>query len=239
MDTPRFYVSELREPTVVLPQAETRHAILSLRLSAGDEIELFDGRGGAARAVLVGNPEKSRGKAARTVSVQLGEIRREPPPSRTLTLISAGCKGARLDWLIEKTTELGVTRIVLAEFERSVVHIRADQAEKLQRTAIEACKQSGRNWLPEIVAGVRALDAAREPAELFVCDLGAAVSYRSNEKPETAQTAFIVGPEGGLMESELAAFRSAGAQFVRLAEHVLRVETAAVCAAAQWAGHLR
>jgi hypothetical protein len=71
---------------------------------------------------------------------------------RTLTLLVAACKGPRLDFLVEKCTELGVTRLVLTEFTRGVVHIGRRHAEKLRRTAIAAGKQCGRSWLPEIEA---------------------------------------------------------------------------------------
>lgn len=235
MHIPRFHVNELRGPTVELPEAESRHAVLSLRLMERNEVEVFDGRGNVARGEIVAAVTTKRGKAARIVQVQIGEIRREAPPARPLTLIVAGCKGARLDWMIEKCTELGAARIVLADFERSVVHVRAAQADKLLRTAIEACKQCGRNWLPEIAAGMRMLDATgKKEGALLVCEPGPASKPLSAMVVKEPAAAVVIGPEGGLTESELTELERRGALRVRLADHILRVETAAVCAAAQF-----
>lgn len=242
MHIPRFYVSELREPLTVLPEAEARHARSSLRLVNGDEVELFDGRGGLAAGVVEapGAIGKARGKTAPQLSVRVRDIRRESAPQRTLTLIVAGCKGARLDWMIEKCTELGVTRIILAEFERSVVRVSPGHTDRLLRTAIEACKQCGRNWLPELEAGATLLDAAKPAiSRLLVCEPG----QPSESLPAALATGgsavtAVIGPEGGLTAAELDSLDQLGGLRVRLAEHVLRIETAAVCVASIWAGSL-
>jgi 16S rRNA (uracil1498-N3)-methyltransferase len=168
----------------------------------------------------------------------------EPPPSATLTLIAAACKGARLTWMLEKLTELGTTEIVIAEFERSVVHASAAHEKKLRRTALEAGKQSQRAWLPEVRCGATLADAVpgSPGGSLIVAhpspDAPPLTSRLHGQVlPESCFTA-VVGPEGGLTEAELALLLDRGGGLVRLAPHILRVETAAVAVAANWAAHL-
>jgi 16S rRNA (uracil1498-N3)-methyltransferase len=161
-----------------------------------------------------------------------------------LTLVVPGCKGARLDWLIEKATELGVSRFILAEFERTVVHTRPQHGRKLERTAIAACKQCHRAWLPQIQSGV-----ALGQAVQAVADAALLVAHLSGDAPPlakwlaahhstTANLAVVIGPEGGLAPAELDALMAAGGQLVCLAEHTLRVETAALAVAACWAAEM-
>jgi 16S rRNA (uracil1498-N3)-methyltransferase len=162
-----------------------------------------------------------------------------PRPARTLTLMVPGCKGDRLQWLVEKGTELGVSRFILTEFEHSVVHTGPQHVRKLVRTAIEACKQCRRAWLPQMESGLRLSDAVEtlkgtallaahpEPASPSFA------SWLSARRPQ--DLAVVIGPEGGLIATELEAVRCAGGQTVRLGKHTLRVETAAIAAAACWA----
>lgn len=237
----RFFCHELHGSTVTLDEAETRHALQVLRLSAGAEVLLLDGAGGVARGAL-----RAAGKRQRTIEVDIVQRAQAPPPARALTLLVAGCKGARLDWLVEKCTELGVRSLVFAEFERSVVHVGENHLEKLQRTAIEACKQCGQRWLPQLRTG-EPIDAAvrhwqRGPgggpaAQLLLCHpheqsprLGRLLAGRA-----LTAAAAIIGPEGGLSEGEAQRFMAAGAEPVLLADELLRVETAAVAVAAVFA----
>lgn len=175
----------------------------------------------------------------RTLGAHIEAIEEVSRPRAELTLIVAACKGPRLDWLIEKCTELGVSRIVLAEFERSVVRCGPRHVEKLRRTAIEASKQCRRAWLPEIAAGLSLAEAVApcdgiplliahpEPSAAALPDW---LARHASERKLSA----VVGPEGGLTPTEIVFLRSAGAVEVRLAETVLRVETAAAAIAACW-----
>lgn len=242
---PRFYCPELSAGIVHWDDAEARHALQSLRLRSGDRVELFDGAGCVAVGELV--PEETgppgatrRHKKAGPIEVRVTQLVEQVPPLDQLTLVVAACKGARLDWLVEKCTELGVTTLHLTEFARSVVHAGAKHVEKLQRTAIEACKQCGRNWLPTLRAGMALREAIVPGTALFV-------AHPDDESPTLAtrlahaggaatHVTAVVGPEGGLTDEELALLAAAGGRRVRLATHILRVETAAVAIAAQWAG---
>ncbi|MBP7746355.1 MAG: 16S rRNA (uracil(1498)-N(3))-methyltransferase [Phycisphaerae bacterium] len=242
MVAPWFYCPDVHAGEVMLDGAEAEHALKSLRLSAGDATTLFDGRGHVGHGTLRGDAATGRGrKAARQAIVNIDAIDAVPLPARTLTLIVAGCKGARLEWLAEKATELGVTRLVLAEFEHSVVHTGAAHATRLGRTALAACKQCRRAWLPEITAGVTLADVlAAQRGALVAAHLdGSALTFVQwlvTRGRAAADLAVVIGPEGGLAAVEVAAVRAAGGEIVRLTEHVLRVETAALAAAAQWAG---
>lgn len=261
MSEPRLFCRTLHPGRVELDEDQSRHARLSLRLRPGDALTLFDGRGRVARARLAGPgaaaapgsaPSGSRSRSRRAVAL-VEAVMTVPPPTRTLTLIAAACKGPRLDWMIEKCTELDVTRIVLAEFERSIVRPGAGAAEKLARTALEACKQCRRAWLPEIAVG-EPLAAAIEPfrargtapaapapprdSSLLVCDPEGAVplaGWLHAHGGSLRHLVAVVGPEGGLTEGERAMLIEAGAQPIRLGEHILRVETAALAVAANWA----
>ena len=148
MSLPRFYHEPLRPGELTLEPAEARHAAGARRLGAGDQVELFDGQGQVAIATLL--PTEARRARSGALRVLVSEVSRAPPPSAQLTLIVAACKGPRLTWMVEKCTELGVARILLADFERSVVRVGEAHLDKLRRTAIEACKQCRRAWLPEL-----------------------------------------------------------------------------------------
>ena len=143
--------------------------------------------------------------------------------------------------MVEKCTELGTERIILADFERSVVRAGPQHVRRLQRTTLEACKQCGRLWLPELQAGVSMLDAiagVRPGALLFAHLAESAIllgTWLATRLEASNRLAVVVGPEGGFGADELAALGRASAEAVRLGPYVLRVETAAVAVAATWA----
>lgn len=137
--------------------------------------------------------------------MQVHRVNTLTPPPRSLTLIVAGCKGPRLRWMVEKCTELGVSELCLAEFERSVVRVSEGHAQKLRTTAIEACKQCGRAWLPEIRCGVTPGSVIRST------------------------------PFDRLAIAHADAAAPSGADWFAASEPNLRVETAAVAMTALWA----
>lgn len=230
---------------ITLDAAESKHALQSLRLRPGAEAILFDGHGRVAHGVLQADEYAGARKTRCLARFAVQRVLCEPPPTHTLTLVVAGCKGARLTWMVEKLTELGTNNIVIAEFERSVVHATRTHAARLHRTALEAAKQSQRAWLPEITCGVTLAKAVREQDADAVL-----VAHPAEEAPSLAawlhdcglserRLTAVVGPEGGLTETELAMLNEANGELVRLAPNILRVETAAISIAANWSARPR
>ena len=244
MHEPWFYCPALRSGEIVLDATEAQHALRSIRLQPGDALTLFDGAGQLARATLLpGAPRPVRRGQVRAEAIVLVEsVESVPEPTSSLTLIVAACKGARLDWLVEKATELGVTGLTLTEFEHSVVHIGPQHIDRLRRTAIEACKQCQRARLPlfDLASSLATAIASRATIPILVAHLTpeapTLADWLVGHRHTMREFAVVIGPEGGFSATELATVTSAGGQFVRLATHVLRVETAALAAAAQWAG---
>jgi len=149
-----------------------------------------------------------------------GDVIAEPRPAE-LTVAVAPPKGDRLDWLVQKVTEVGVTRLVLLVAARSVVRWDGDRADRqldrLRRIAGEAAAQSRRVWLPELCGPVPA-------AELLA---STAVAEPDGRPVGAGDRSIAIGPEGGWSPSELAL----ASDRVSLGANVLRVETAAVVAA--------
>ncbi len=228
MSAPRLFVDQLDSTEILLPPEELLHAAGPLRLRDGEPVEAFDGRGGVAHGTL---RVQGAGKR-RTGHVDVEKLCSVPPLSRPLAIVTAACKGPRLTWLVEKCVELGVARLQFHAFERSVVQLSPANVGKLRRTAIEACKQCRRAWLPELAVSANQAPPFDTPA--FVAHREPAVlRWRDRAAGLEAATIFV-GPEGGFSQRELQQWRSQGFECVSLGEHVLRIETACVSAAAQW-----
>jgi len=229
MSAPRFHVPQpLAENTrLVLPEAAAHHAVRVLRLRAGDAVTLFNGLGGewAARIAAIGKHE-----------VEAEVIRHDPVERESpliVTLVQALSSGERMDLAIQKAVELGVARIVPVESERCVVRLRGERARRRvahwQAVVIGACEQCGRNRVPE-VAALRPLEtwlaAADGPATRWLLSPAAPVALRTLPAPDRP-VEILVGPEGGLTETETVIAQRIGYTPVRLGPRVLRTETAA------------
>jgi 16S rRNA (uracil1498-N3)-methyltransferase len=225
---PRFFCESLHPGLNSLGEAESRHAGVTLRLAVGDEVTLFDGRGAVATGCI-----RDAGAKGRGARVEVATIERLPRPDPRLERLDGGCKGPRLEWLVEKCTELSVAVIAVQTFERSIVHPGDAKLDKLRRVAIECCKQSRNPWLPEISTGGDPLPICRQAAAagatLLLADATGAALDRA---PTAGRIVAVIGPEGGITPGEKAALAELGAAPVRLSATVLRVETAAVALAA-------
>jgi 16S rRNA (uracil1498-N3)-methyltransferase len=223
---------------LTLTGPEHRHIGLVLRARPGDALTLFDGAGGEVEAEVI--------RVDRTeAELALGARRMVAGPSVALTLLCAVPRGPRMDLLVQKTSELGVARIVPVVTERSVVRPDAEGADgkraRWERIAREAARQSGRADLPIVdppVALAEALAAPALPARRVALFEGErSRSLRAAlAGAEPAPTALLIGPEGGFAQAELAVARAAGFEAVGLGERILRVETAAIVAVALVAG---
>ena len=210
-----------------LPDDAARHVAQVLRMRAGEALTLFDGAGGEYAAVIL---EAGR----RDVRVRIDRHDSVDRESRLdVTLAQCVSKGDRMDYTIQKAVELGVTRIVPLLSERSVVKLDAERWDKKlehwRGVAVSACEQSGRTRVPE-VAAVQKLDSWLATPAIGALRLVLAptesVSLRTLES--STRIALLVGPEGGLSDTEIAAARRAGCTGIGLGPRVLRTETAGV-----------
>jgi 16S rRNA (uracil1498-N3)-methyltransferase len=192
----------------LLDDAAAHHLSRVLRLRDGAAVSVTDGAGQWRSCHLVAGALETG-----------GDVEQEPPLPR-LTVAVAPPKGDRLEWLVQKCTEVGVTSIVLLDAERSVVRWEGDRAarqlERLQRIALEAAMQSRRVWLPDVCGPVGAATVLP----------GAVIAEPGGRPVDPGDAVVAVGPEGGWSPDEVA--MAAGR--VDLGPHVLRVETAAVVA---------
>jgi 16S rRNA (uracil1498-N3)-methyltransferase len=203
---------------------EARHLSQVCRFKIGDEVELFDGHGLSIPAKVAA--------LSRNVAelIAIGDARHESPSLIDLTLAVAVPKGERLDWLVEKATELGTRRLVPIQAQRSVVEPRASKLDRLRRTVIEASKQCGRNRLMEIAPLApfhQVIDDQRDELRLIAHPGG----LSSREWPrivEGSRVALAIGPEGGFTDVEVESAIKAGWVPVSLGSHLLRIETAGI-----------
>lgn len=209
------------------------HIARVLRLKSGDPLLLFDGRGGEYAARI-----EALRKGAVLVEVgERTEVERESPLA--LTLAQGISRGERMDWVVQKATELGVMRIVPVLTERSVVKLDSRQSQRKvqhwQGIAIAACEQSGRIRVPDVDPPVGLQDFLSQSREASAVRLLLSPSGRLRiadlSKPDGGMTV-LIGPEGGLAEPEQRAALEAGFMAVGLGPRVLRTETAAVAALA-------
>jgi 16S rRNA (uracil1498-N3)-methyltransferase len=212
---------------VSLDGDEARHLALVTRHKTGDRVEIFDGRGTAYEAEVL-RIDKDR------VALAISAAVHETPPPCAITLATAVPKGDRFDWLVEKTAEIGVERLVPIVTERSVVDPRPAKLDRLRRRAIETAKQCGRSRLLEIdppIAYSELLQHATAAHRLMAHPGGlVATCWLGSSRP--ASVVVAIGPEGGFTDEETALAKTAGWTTIGLGPYRLRIETAgvAVCA---------
>ena len=216
-----------------LPAGAARH-VQVLRLQPGDVITLFNGEGGEFDATVT-----RMGRS--DVEVEVGVHRAvEREASRAVHLLAGITANERMDWLVEKATELGVASITPLVAERSVLKLKGDRADKKlahwQGVAVAAAEQCGRNRVPTVHPAVTLSEWLKKapPGERWVLSLSEGTRPLS-EMAGTDTVTVLSGPEGGLSPAEETAALAAGFAPVTLGPRVLRAETAplavlAVCA---------
>jgi 16S rRNA (uracil1498-N3)-methyltransferase len=230
----RLYVpaQRLGGARLVLTGSEHQHLGRVLRARAGDRVTLFDGAGREVEAQVA--------RVARhETELELGEPRTAVASALPITLLCAIPRGARMDFLIQKTVELGVSRLVPLVTERSVSRpgAEAGRRSRWEKIAREAARQCGRADVPAVEAPTllaAALAMTGLPARrlaLFEGERDRSLRAELSSQ-EPAATALLVGPEGGFAPLEIAAARGAGFVAVGLGRLILRVETAAIVAVA-------
>jgi 16S rRNA (uracil1498-N3)-methyltransferase len=233
MPLPRLFSTERLQPhaTVSLDGERAHYAGRVLRLRAGDELIVFDGSGGeyGARIDQV---------TKREMHISTGShVAREAESALQLHLVQALAKGEKMDFVVQKATELGAVRISPVHTDHSVVKLAGERAAKRrdhwQKVAQSACEQCGRNRVPIVDAPQSLLnwmgDNAASELPRFMLQPGASDSLAAL-RPNGPGVILLVGPEGGFSEAEYARAAAAGLQAVRLGPRILRTETAAIAA---------
>jgi 16S rRNA (uracil1498-N3)-methyltransferase len=231
---PRFYCSqELSIGAAIALPDHVAHHVQVLRMTPGDEITLFNGEGGEYTATLT-TVDKKRATA---------EIKafapREAEVPYAITLAQALPEASKMDWIIEKAVELGVTAIQPLAAQRCVVRLSAERAEKKlvhwQGIIVAAAEQSGRNrlahladpidfnaWIAQQNLHRRILLTPRSEQSLS--------EWARHQPPQSV--ALVIGPEGGFTEQEETTARAHGALMLSMGPRVLRTETAGLAALA-------
>lgn len=210
-----------------LPEAQAHYIGRVLRLATGDAVQLFDGSGQEYLGELVEVGKKS-------VQVELREQFAGLAESPLHLHLGQGLsRGERMDWAIQKATELGAAEITPIVSERCEVRLKDERADKRlahwRQIAISACEQCGRSVVPVIHPPMTLAEwLAQTAAELKLVLHPVAEPLASHARP--ASLAFLIGPEGGLTDDEVAAAQRAGYRAARLGPRVLRTETAPVVA---------
>ncbi|UTL81666.1 16S rRNA (uracil(1498)-N(3))-methyltransferase [Pseudomonas putida] len=210
-----------------LPEAQAHYIGRVLRMAPGDAVQLFDGSGQEYLGQLLEVRKK-------TVRVSLEQAVAGQAESPLYIHLGQGLsRGERMDWAIQKATELGANEITPIVSERCEVRLKDERADKRlahwRQVAISACEQCGRSILPIIHAPVTLGDWIKgSDADLKLVLHPVAEPLTSHDKP--ARLAFLIGPEGGLSEAEVDQAKGAGFQAARLGPRVLRTETAPVVA---------
>jgi 16S rRNA (uracil1498-N3)-methyltransferase len=225
----RIYVpAALAENQLIALDADAaRHVAQVLRMKTGEPLTVFNGEGGEFEAAIAAIER-------RAVQLRIGsrvEVDRESKLS--ITLAQCVSKGERMDYTIQKAVELGVAAIVPLLSGRSVVRLDAERWDKKldhwRGIVVSASEQSGRTRLPELAA-VQKLERWLEtppPGERLVLAPGGGAL---RERPAAAIATLLIGPEGGLSESEILLAERAGFRRIGLGPRVLRTETAGVAA---------
>jgi 16S rRNA (uracil1498-N3)-methyltransferase len=244
---PRFYCAQALQTgaSIALPVTAARH-VQVLRMQPGQTIKLFNGGGGEFQAVI----EHMGRQDVRVVVGAHQAIEREAHHQVHLAVVMPA--NDRMDWLVEKATELGVQRITPLMSQHSVLRLQGERAEKKlvhwQAVAISACEQCGRNTLPEVeplqnlstwlqsdcVANLLNTQDGPSATQAAVLSLHPSTQSLREWSTEHQSTSWLLlnGPEGGLNDDEDALARAKGFAAVNLGDRVLRAETAALAALA-------
>lgn len=234
MRVPRIYTSQTLAPgdTVELDSAASHYLARVLRMQAGRELVVFNGTGGEYRAAIL-----DVSKTTVTLLVEsFSENNRASPLSIDLAIGIS--RGERMDWVLQKATELGVSRVTPLFTERTEIKLKAERLEKKllhwRQIMISACEQCQLNILPELrqPRTLSELCADTDPTQLKLvlhhrADQSLAAMNGAMQRPPSS-VLLLVGPEGGLSEEEIELVLHNQFQPLKLGPRVLRTETAPI-----------
>ncbi len=231
---PRFYCPPPLPSGALfeLPADAAHHAFRVLRLRESDPVEIFDGLGNECHGTIVESSSK------RVIVGEIAPVDENRESPLQVVLAQALTSSEKMDWIVQKATELGVAEIQPLNMERSVARLSAERAanrlEHWRQVAISACEQCGRNLLPQIHAPVDVMAWLQQmrslpdesAAKLILLPRNAA-SLHAQSTPQ-GKVVLMIGPEGGFTEAESGTATNCGFSPIRLGARVLRTETAAV-----------
>ena len=235
MRIPRIYVPHTLRPgyEVELPLQAGEHVARVLRLDRGHPLRLFDGSGDEYDAELASLAKRS--VTARVLESAAAEDRESP---LRITLAQGIARGEKMDWILQKATELGVAHIVPIVTDRTEVKLDAERAERRvahwEAVIASACEQCGRTRLPDIAEPMKLSDwaASLGGAEGLRLALDPGGDRTPRDLPPATRAMLAVGPEGGLSQHDLATLHAAGFEGLKLGPRILRTETAGLAALA-------
>ncbi|MGD8400085.1 MAG: 16S rRNA (uracil(1498)-N(3))-methyltransferase [Bacillota bacterium] len=234
----RFFVptARIRDDLVYLEGGDHHHLQTVLRRTVGDEVQILNGKGEEWTARIVAMT------AHTTIAKLSGSADRRTEPRLKLNLVQSLPKAAKFEWIIQKNTELGVSRFQPIISERSLVKldaaVQSKKQERWQKIIQEAAEQSGRGIVPQLAPVLEWRDfCVQFPAGLVLLPWEGerrrslkTVLEALREPPE--QLSLIIGPEGGFAQTEVAKLQGLGAVPLTLGPRILRTETAGLVAAA-------
>jgi len=230
MTTPRFYCPLPLHPgeRLALPDDLAHHAVRVLRLKPGQAIVLFNGNGGQYGASL-----EIEGRAAWATIGPKEHLEAELPVP--VVLVQGLASGDKMDWIVEKAVEMGVSHLVPIAAQRSVIQLTGDRREKRlrhwQRIAVAASEQCGRNRLMDVSPPQRLEEwlTSKDSDHLcLVCHPEAGIELSTAVRDWNGPLALLVGPEGGWSDEELELMQAHALKTVRFGRRILRTETAAI-----------
>lgn len=225
----RFHAppNAFNDQTVTLGADEARHLRDVLRLKAGDEVYVFDGRGREFRCSIINT---SRDAAELSIEAEVEPAK--PESQLQLNLCVALLKGEKFDLVVQKATELGVRKVTPLITRYADIHLRdesdaAKRVSRWQRIALEAAKQSGRAFVPEISTPAQFDSVTAEGFGVMFSERGGGALESLIEHAPTHVTA-LVGSEGGWSDEEIESARARNFHVITLGGRILRAETAAI-----------
>jgi len=230
---PRFYTEQSLSPgqKVILEETSSHHLLRVLRLKPGESLLLFNGNGKEYRAIL-----EEAGKKQATVLVQ--DSRQPDRESKLhITLGQGVSRGERMDFVLQKSVELGVGSITPLWTKRSQVQLSGKRLEKRlnhwRGVIRSACEQSGRVYLAKLHSAAKLPDwcsVSRKQSLQLVLDPSA--SLQLSDLTPAREIRILIGPEGGLQSDEISMAEASGFKRIRLGPRILRTETAALATVA-------
>lgn len=229
----RFFIPQLYNEEMYLEGVDARHISKVLRMQPGDELQIVSDDGVSALAQIISID------GGRVYVRCLEKLAESHEPRVRLTLAQGLAKGEKMDFIIQKAVEMGACSVVPVAMEHSVVRLEGDKAakkvERWQKIAESAAKQSKRDIIPQVqpvqtLAQALANNDCQTKIIAYECEdrLGLKTALRAAGAIESLL--LIIGPEGGVSESELELARAAGAVPVSLGRRILRAETAGLVA---------